>query len=125
MTQAQQALTNGAKVLLLVDLDAGSGAQIIKLAHAKGAKVIDYDRLTVGAGSDYYVSYDNAKVGGLQGKALVKCIAASGVSKPVVAELNGSPTDNNATLFAQGLQRRPEPEVQVRRLRQGPEPVRA
>lgn len=102
VTQAQQALTNGAKVLLLVDLDAGSGTQIIKLAHAKGAKVIDYDRLTLKGGSDYYVSYDNAKVGGLQGNGLVKCIAASGVSKPVVAELNGSPTDNNATLFAQG-----------------------
>src|SRR5262249_51108799 len=97
-----QALTNGAKVLLLVDLDAGSGTRIIKAAHQKGAKVIDYDRLTLKGDSDYYVSYDNAKVGGLQGNGLVKCIAATGKSKPVVAELNGSPTDNNATLFAQG-----------------------
>jgi D-xylose transport system substrate-binding protein len=101
-TQADQALTNGAKVIMLVDLDPGSGAAIIKAAHAKGAKVIDYDRLTLGGGADYYVSYDNAKVGGLQGHGLVKCMTAAGTSKPVIAELNGSPTDNNATLFAQG-----------------------
>jgi D-xylose transport system substrate-binding protein len=100
LTQAEQALTNGAKVLLLVDLDAGSGSAIIKKAHAAGAKVIDYDRLTLGGGADYYVSFDNEAVGKLQGEGLVKCLANA--SKPVVAELNGSPTDNNATLFAKG-----------------------
>ena len=100
LTQAEQALTNGAKVLLLVDLDAGSGSAIIKKAHAAGAKVIDYDRLTLGGGADYYVSFDNEAVGKLQGEGLVKCLEGS--SKPVVAELNGSPTDNNATLFAKG-----------------------
>ena len=47
------------------------------------------------------------------------------VSKPVVAELNGSPTDNNATLFAQGYNSVLEPAVHERHLRQGPEPVRA
>jgi D-xylose transport system substrate-binding protein len=101
-TQAEQALTNGAKVILLVDLDPGSGKSIISLAHARGAKVIDYDRLTLGGGADYYVSFDNVAVGKLQGQGLVKCIKDKGLSKPVVAELNGSPTDNNATLFAQG-----------------------
>jgi D-xylose transport system substrate-binding protein len=101
-TQADQALTNGAKVIMLVDLDPGSGAAIIKAAHAKGAKVIDYDRLTLGGGADYYVSYNNANVGGLQGNGLVHCMSAAGIKKPVIAELNGSPTDNNATLFAQG-----------------------
>jgi D-xylose transport system substrate-binding protein len=100
LTQAEQALTNGAKVLLLVDLDAGSGTAIITKAHAAGAKVIDYDRLTLGGGADYYVSFDNSAVGKLQGDALVKCIGSA--TKPVVAELNGSPTDNNATLFAKG-----------------------
>jgi D-xylose transport system substrate-binding protein len=99
-TQAEQAITNGAKVILLVDLDPGSGAAIIASAHAKGVKVIDYDRLTLGGGADFYVSFDNQRVGQLQGQGLVKCLA--GQSKPVVAELNGSPTDNNATLFAKG-----------------------
>jgi D-xylose transport system substrate-binding protein len=101
-TQAEQAITNGAKVILLVDLDPGSGASIISLAHAHGVKVIDYDRLTLGGGANYYVSFNNQRVGQLQGQGLVKCLTAEGAVKPVVAELNGSPTDNNATLFAAG-----------------------
>jgi D-xylose transport system substrate-binding protein len=101
-TQAEQAITNGAKVLLLVDLDPGSGAAIIASAHAKGVKVIDYDRLTLGGGADVYVSFNNTRVGQLQGQGLVSCIKQQGLSKPVVAELNGDPGDNNATLFANG-----------------------
>ena len=101
-TQAEQAITNGAKVLLLVDLDPGSGASIIALAHQHGVKVIDYDRLTLGGGADFYVSFDNTRVGQLQGQGLVSCVRKDGLTKPVVAELNGSPTDNNATLFANG-----------------------
>ncbi len=101
-TQAEQAITNGAKVILLVDLDPGSGKAIISLAHQHGVKVIDYDRLTLGGGADFYVSFNNVRVGQLQGQGLVNCIKQEGLSKPVVAELNGSPTDNNATLFAQG-----------------------
>ena len=101
-TQAEQAITNGAKVIMLVDLDPGSGAAIIASAHAKGVKVIDYDRLTLGGGADFYVSFNNTRVGQLQGQGLVNCIKGQGLSKPVVAELNGSPTDNNATLFANG-----------------------
>jgi D-xylose transport system substrate-binding protein len=101
-TQAEQAITNGAKVLLLVDLDPGSGAAIIALAHQHGVKVIDYDRLTLGGGADFYVSFNNTRVGQLQGQGLVSCISKQGLSKPTVAELNGDPGDNNATLFANG-----------------------
>ena len=63
--QAEQAITNGAKVLLLTNLDSGSGAAIIANAKSQGAKVIDYDRLTLNGDSDYYVSFDNEKVGQL------------------------------------------------------------
>jgi D-xylose transport system substrate-binding protein len=101
-TQADQAITNGAKVILLVDLDPGSGAAIINDAHQHGVKVIDYDRLTLGGGADFYVSFNNTRVGQLQGQGLSSCIKQDGLQKPVVAELNGSPTDNNATLFANG-----------------------
>jgi len=103
-SQADQALTNGAKVILLVNLDSGSGAAIEKAAAAKGAKTIDYDRLTLKGSASYYVSFDNVSVGRLQGEGLVKCLKASGMysKHPVIAELNGSPTDNNATLFKQG-----------------------
>jgi D-xylose transport system substrate-binding protein len=102
--QAETALTNGAKVLLLVNLDSGSGAAIENLAKSRGAKVIDYDRLTLKGQASYYVSFDNVKVGQLQGKGLVAGLKANGKygSHPVVAELNGAPTDNNATLFKQG-----------------------
>ena len=66
--QAEQAITNGAKVLLLVNLDSGSGAAIAANAKSQGVKVIDYDRLTLDTdANDYYVSFDNEKVGKLQG----------------------------------------------------------
>ena len=105
-SQAEQALTNGAKVILLVNLDSGSGAAIQALAKSRGAKVIDYDRLTLKGSASYYVSFNNVKVGQLQGQGLVNCLKASGKysKKPVVAELHGSPTDNNATLFRQGYE---------------------
>jgi D-xylose transport system substrate-binding protein len=119
-TQAEQAITNGAKVILLVDLDPGSGKSIIALAHARGVKVIDYDRLTLGGGADYYVSFDNEAVGKLQGQGLVQCINKSGKTKPVVAELNGSPTDNNATLFANGYNSVLDPLYSSGKLVKGP-----
>lgn len=100
--QAEQAITNGAKVLLLTNLDSGSGAAIEAEAKQQGVKIIDYDRLTLGGSANYYVSFDNVKVGQLQGQGLVAGLQKSGVAKPRVAELDGSPTDNNATLFAQG-----------------------
>jgi D-xylose transport system substrate-binding protein len=100
--QAEQAITNGAKVILLVNLDSGSGAAIAANAKSRGVKVIDYDRLTLNGDSDYYVSFDNEKVGQLQGQGLVDCLSAGGGGTPNIAELNGSPTDNNATLFKKG-----------------------
>jgi len=104
ITQAEQAITNGAKVLLLVNLDSGSGAAIIAKAREAGVAIIDYDRLTIeGEGADFYVSFDNVAVGRLQGEGLVAAVEAAGLETPVqVAVLNGSPTDNNATLFKEG-----------------------
>jgi D-xylose transport system substrate-binding protein len=98
--QAEQAITNGAKVLLLVNLDSGSGAAIEANAKSQGVKVIDYDRLTLKGSADYYVSFDNVQVGKLQGQGLVNCLG--NLHGQSIAELNGSPTDNNATLFKQG-----------------------
>src|SRR5215210_8982904 len=100
--QAEQAITNGAKVLLLVNLDSGSGAAIEANAKSQGVKVIDYDRLTLKGSADYYVSFDNVAVGKLQGQGLIDCLNDKNVANPNIAELNGSPTDNNATLFKQG-----------------------
>lgn len=99
-TQAEQAITDGAKVLLLVNLDNGSGAAIIENAHANGVQVIDYDRLTVGGEADYYVSGDATEAGRLQGEGLVEDL--EGVDTPAVAILDGAPTDSFATDLAKG-----------------------
>ncbi|MFF4618046.1 sugar ABC transporter substrate-binding protein [Nonomuraea jabiensis] len=101
-TIADQMITNGATVLMIVNLDSGSGKAVIDKAKSQGVATIDYDRLTLGGGAAYYVSFDNTKVGTLQGEGLSKCLTDKKASKPIVAYLNGSPTDNNATLFKQG-----------------------
>jgi D-xylose transport system substrate-binding protein len=101
-TIADQMITSGVTVLMIVNLDSGTGKAVLDKAKAAGIGTIDYDRLTLGGGADYYVSFDNVAVGKLQGDGLIKCLTDKSAVKPVIAELNGSPTDNNATLFAQG-----------------------
>ncbi len=100
--QAEQAITNGASVIVMTNLDSGSGAAIHQMARDAGVAVIDYDRLTLDSTADYYVSFDNEAVGRLQGETLVQCVEDQGIENPAVAVLNGSPTDNNATLFKNG-----------------------
>jgi D-xylose transport system substrate-binding protein len=90
------------KVLLEVDIDVASATKCIANAHAQGIKVIDYDRLSLGGGADFYVSFDNVQVGKLQGEGLVKCLTAAGTKTPNIVEIDGDSKDNNATLFAQG-----------------------
>lgn len=103
-SQAQQCLAQGAKVILLDQLNAASGNAITNLAVSQHAKVIDYDRLVVGSKAAYYVSFDNVRVGRLMGTGLVAALKANGKygSHPVVGRLNGGITDNNAKLFRQG-----------------------
>jgi D-xylose transport system substrate-binding protein len=104
-TIADQMLNGGANVLLIVNLDSPSAAAVINKAKQQGVPVVDYDRLTLGGGADYYVSFDNVAVGTAQGEGLVKCMQANGDKSGPVALLNGSPTDNNATLFKQGYEK--------------------
>ena len=92
----------GVNVLLIVNLDSDSGSACLKKAQAAGIKTIDYDRLTLGGGASYYVSFDNVEVGRLIGKGLDKCLAANGKANSNVVYINGDPTDNNAALFKQG-----------------------
>jgi D-xylose transport system substrate-binding protein len=101
-TIAQQMEANKVKVLMIVDLDAASGAAIEKQATAAGVIPVDYDRLTPGGGAALYVSFDNVKVGVAQGTALTQCPQVKGASSVQYAEIDGATTDNNATLFAQG-----------------------
>ncbi len=99
-TQADAALTNGNKVLVLDPVDGAAAATIATKAKAQKVPVISYDRLILGASVDYYISFDNAGVGKLQGQALLK--ALGGKANATVVQINGDPTDNNATLFKAG-----------------------
>jgi D-xylose transport system substrate-binding protein len=103
-SQAEQCMAQGAKVVLLDQLDPASGKTITNFVVSRKGKVIDYDRLVVGSKASYYVSFNNVVVGKLQGRGLVAALKARGLytRKPVIAELNGDVKDNNAKLFKQG-----------------------
>jgi D-xylose transport system substrate-binding protein len=102
LADAESDITKGASVLVVDPLDSGVGAHIESYAKSHGVGVIDYDRLTLGGTRSYYVSFNNVKVGQLIGQGLVSCVSAWGVKDPNVVVMKGAPTDNNATLFAQG-----------------------
>jgi D-xylose transport system substrate-binding protein len=103
-SQANQCLSNGAKVLIEVALDAGSASSIEKQAKAQGVPSIDYDRQVKGGVASIYVSFDGHQVGVLQGEGLVAALKANGKysQHPVIAELNGGATDANSFLFKSG-----------------------
>ncbi|HMM43943.1 MAG TPA: sugar ABC transporter substrate-binding protein, partial [Thermomicrobiales bacterium] len=99
--QAEAALTNGAQVLVLDPVDSASAAVIADRAAAQGVPVIAYDRLILNSENvDYYISFDNFRVGQLQAETLVD--ALQGIDNPQIVMINGSPTDNNASQFKAG-----------------------
>jgi D-xylose transport system substrate-binding protein len=99
VTDAQALITNGASVLLIDPEDPGTGGRVEKYAAQHGVSVIDYDRITQGS---YYVSFNNVEVGKLIGDGFATCVAKWGIKKPNLIKMVGDPTDNNATLFADG-----------------------
>jgi D-xylose transport system substrate-binding protein len=101
-SQADAALTNGAQVLVLDPVDSASAASIVAKAKAKNVPVISYDRLILNADVDYYISFDNEKVGKLQGQALLDKLTKDGNAGKTIVMINGAPTDNNAKLFKAG-----------------------
>ena len=102
-SQAEQAIADGASVIVLTSIDTGSGATIIDQAATDGVQVLEYDRFnTGGAGGAAYVSFDNVQVGAAMAEILEPEIDALGVPKPRVVMLNGGEEDNNSKLFRQG-----------------------
>jgi D-xylose transport system substrate-binding protein len=98
--QAEAALTKGAKVLVLDPVDGKAAANIVAKAQQQGVKVLSYDRLTQGP-IDAYISFDNERVGRLQGEGLLEALGDKASAGEIVM-INGDPTDNNATLFKKG-----------------------
>jgi putative multiple sugar transport system substrate-binding protein len=96
--------TKGAKVIVIGATDAAQLSTQVEAAHAAGAKVIAYDRLITNTKDvDYYVAFDNFKVGQLQGQALLDGMKAKKATGPYTIELfAGSSDDNNAGVFFKG-----------------------
>jgi D-xylose transport system substrate-binding protein len=99
--QAEAAITQGAEVLVLDPVDAASAGAVVQRAKQSDIPVVSYDRLITDADIDYYISFDNEKVGQLQGESLVSKLEEDGAEGDIVM-INGAPTDNNAKLFKQG-----------------------
>ena len=102
--QIQSMVTKGAKVIVIGAIDGAQLGSQVKAAKDSGATVIAYDRLIKNtADVDYYVAYDNFKVGVLQGNALLEGMAAKKAAGPYNIELfAGSPDDANAQVFFDG-----------------------
>jgi D-xylose transport system substrate-binding protein len=99
--QAEAALTQGVKVMVLDPVDGAAAATIVSQANSKNVPVISYDRLLLNSKPDYYVEFNSPSVGKIQGKALVDKLKKDGKSGSIIM-INGAPTDNNAKLFKQG-----------------------
>ncbi|AWK51438.1 D-xylose ABC transporter substrate-binding protein [Clostridium beijerinckii] len=97
MSQAENLISQGVDILVIIPHNGESIAPIVEEAHQNKIKVLAYDRLITNSDVDYYVSFDNVKVGELQGKAIV-----DKTPKGNYFMMGGSPTDNNAKLFRQG-----------------------
>jgi putative multiple sugar transport system substrate-binding protein len=106
-------VTKGAKVVVIGATDAAQLSSQVAAAHAAGAKVVAYDRLILNTPDlDYYVAFDNFKVGQLQGQALLDGMKKKKASGPYTIELfSGSPDDNNAGVFFKGAMDVLQPEI--------------
>ncbi len=122
-TQADQCVSDGAKVLIIAPIDSGSAAAIEKAAAAKGVKSIDYDRQVEGGSAVLYASFDGHTVGVLQGKGVVAGLKKNGMysKKPVVASLWGGQEDANSFLFKGGVDQVLNPLYKNGTLKKGPQ----
>lgn len=103
ISQTEQAIADGASVIILTSNDGGSGATIIELAQEAGVEVIEYDRFNAeGPGGAAYVSFDNVRVGATMAEVMEPLIDEAGLDAPQVVMLNGGEEDNNAFLFRDG-----------------------
>jgi D-xylose transport system substrate-binding protein len=115
LNQAQSAIANGAQVLVVDPVDGKAGAAIVAFAKRNNVPVISYDRLIQDSKPAYYVSFDNRKVGELQGQYIADHTAPGGT----VIMINGAPTDPNAFDFRNGALSVLDPLVKAGKLKIG------
>lgn len=104
-SQAEAALTQGVDVMVLDPVDATAVGSVVKKANEQGVPVISYDRLILNSEIDYYISFDNEKVGELQAETLSEKLKEEGSPSGPIVMINGSPTDPNAGQFKAGAQK--------------------
>ncbi|KQN54341.1 D-xylose ABC transporter substrate-binding protein [Erwinia sp. E602] len=97
MAQIENMINRGVDVLVIIPYNGQVLSNVIKEAHREGIKVLAYDRLINNADIDYYISFDNEKVGELQAQSLVSRVPSGNYFL-----MGGSPVDNNARLFRAG-----------------------
>ncbi|MBB3950252.1 multiple monosaccharide ABC transporter substrate-binding protein [Aureimonas jatrophae] len=104
LSQAENMVSAGVKVLVIASIDGTTLTDVLQQAHDKGIKVIAYDRLIRNSPNvDYYTTFDNYKVGVLQGTSIADALGLKDGKGPFNIELfGGSPDDNNATFFYNG-----------------------
>ncbi len=113
-SQIQSMITKGAKVIIIGSVDGGQLTAQTKAAHDAGAVVIAYDRLIINSKYvDYYVAYDNQKVGELQGQSLLDGLAKRfpGVKPWNIELFSGSPDDANSKVFWRGAMKILQPKI--------------
>lgn len=101
-SQAEAALTQGADVLVFDAVDATAVGSVVQKANEEEVPVVSYDRLILGVPINYYISFDNVKVGELQGETLSKKLKEEGSPSGPIVMINGAPTDPNAGQFKEG-----------------------
>lgn len=97
LSQAEQLISQGVDVLVVIAHNAEATAPIVEKAHKEGIKVIAYDRLINNADVDYYISFDNVRVGEFQAQAVI-----DNAPKGNIVYIGGADTDNNAHMFREG-----------------------
>jgi D-xylose transport system substrate-binding protein len=122
LAQAEQCISDGAKVGIITDLDKGTSISIQKKFTAVGGKTIDYDRQIIGGTGSVYVTFDGNLVGRLQARGVLAGMKAKGTYGPngVVSELWGGPTDANAFLFKSGNDDILNPLFKAKKIKRGP-----
>ncbi|MEN8907048.1 MAG: substrate-binding domain-containing protein [Clostridiales bacterium] len=104
LNQCENLISQGVDILIIAPNEAKNFTSLSEKAHKDGIKVISYDRLLLDTEADLYVSFDNTKVGELQGQYLVEK-----APKGNYVILSGDPGDNNAKMFKEGAMKHIQP----------------
>ena len=118
LNQVEDMVTKGAKVLVIAAIDGSTLSDVLAKAHDRGVSVIAYDRLIKGSPNvDYYATFDNFKVGVLQGSYIVDKLGLKDGKGPFNIELfGGSADDNNAFFFYNGAMSVLQPYIDSKKL---------